>query len=95
LIAENCVTLSSDEDENSDISKTSTDASHKVVPGNYDILKSPSDLLNDRLINVGLALLKLKFPAVLGLEDVAFLKTRMHLMVISYKSLWGSLDLCD
>jgi len=57
---------------NSDISKTSTDASHKVVPGDYDILKSPSGY---RLINAGLALLKLKFHSVLDLEDVVRAQT--------------------
>lgn len=43
----------------------------QVLPEDHDILKRPSGLLNDRLINAGLALLKVKFPAVLGLQDVA------------------------
>lgn len=75
LKAENYVTLSSDEDESSDVSHESTGVSHKVVPSDYDILKSPSGWLNDRLVNAGLALLKLKFPAVSMLEDVVRAQT--------------------
>lgn len=65
-----CIVLPTDDEDFSEEQACMTVSGITLFQSDVDILESPRAWLNERLINVGQALMKEKFPHVSGLQDV-------------------------
>ena len=65
-----CIVLPTDDEDFSEEQGCMTVSGITLFQSDVDILESPRAWLNERLINVGQALMKEKFPHVSGLQDV-------------------------